>query len=71
MKKSCDLPGRQFPARRSKFPGTADVVDVGEGAGHRLSLLQEIDSFECRESLANAEGFPCKAARRALARLEG
>src|ERR1700737_3866146 len=23
------------------------------------------------ESLANAEGFPCKAARRALARLEG
>src|SRR5580692_4501969 len=27
---------------------TADVVDVGEGAGHRLSLVQEIDSFECR-----------------------
>jgi hypothetical protein len=23
---------------------TADVVDVGEGAGHRLSLVQEIDS---------------------------
>jgi hypothetical protein len=50
---------------------TADVVDVGEGAGHRLSLVQEIDSFECRESLANAEGFPYKAARRPLARLEG
>ena len=41
---------------------TADVVDVGEDAGHRLSLVQEIDSFECRESLANAEGFPCEVA---------
>jgi hypothetical protein len=50
---------------------TADVVDVGKGAGHRLSLVQEIDWFECRESLANAEGLPCKAARAALARLDG
>ena len=47
---------------------TADVVDVGEGAGHRLSLVQEIDSFECRESLANAEGLtaPAIIAGRAL-----
>ena len=49
---------------------TADVVDVGKGAGHRLSLVQEIDSFECRESLANAEGFPRNAARRPSAQLE-
>ncbi len=49
----------------------ADVVDVGEGVGHRLSLVQEIDSFECRGILANAEEFLCKATRRPLAQREG
>ena len=51
---------------------TADVVDVGEGAGHRLSLaFRKSTRSNAEESLANAEGFPCKAARRPLARLEG
>ena len=50
---------------------TADVVDVGEGAGHRLSLVQEINSFECRGSLANAEGFPCKARAAAIGAVGG
>src|SRR6202030_2352967 len=48
---------------------TADVVDVGEVAGHRLSLVQEIDSFpNAEESLANAEGLtaPAIIAGRAL-----
>ena len=37
---------------------TADVVDVGEGAGHRLSLVQEIDSFECRGIPRECRGIP-------------
>src|SRR6202035_5324683 len=37
---------------------TADVVDVGEGAGHRLSLVQEIDSFECRGLPRECRGIP-------------
>jgi hypothetical protein len=36
----------------------ADVVDVGEGAGRRLSLVQEIDSFECRGILRECRGIP-------------
>ena len=45
------LPTR--PMRR-----TADVVEVGEGAGHRLSLVQEIDSFECRGIPRECRGIP-------------
>jgi hypothetical protein len=37
---------------------TADVVDVGEGAGNRLSLVQEIDSFECRGIPRECRGIP-------------
>ena len=37
---------------------TADIVDVGEGAGHRLSLVQEIDSFECRGIPRECRGIP-------------
>ena len=37
---------------------TADVVDVGEGAGQRLSLVQEIDSFECRGNPRECRGIP-------------
>src|ERR1700730_309767 len=50
---------------------TADVVDVGEARVIACRSFRKSTRSNAEESLANAEGFPCKAARRALARLEG
>ena len=63
------------PLRRKRFSTRCGVPPMS-------SMSEKVRVIACRsfrkstrsnaeESLANAEGFPCKAARRPLARLEG